>query len=269
VNLLQLQSDESLSAVIAVGSDEEYDKNGYLTMATRRGQIKRTQLSEYANVRKNGLIAIALRVDDELISVEATDDKKEILLVTKYGQCIRFKESDARVTGRSSMGVRGINLMDGDEVVSMVTADAAPYLLTVSEKGMGKLTEIGEFKTQSRGGKGVLCYRILEKTGNLVSAMAVEQDDEILMINSDGIIIRMSCENISVVSRITSGVKLMRLNEEDLVVSVAKVRETVSKSPEDEEDEMEDSIDGEVSSEDMEEIKEGAEEVEEDDGEER
>ena len=265
VNLLQLQSDESLSAVIAVGSDEEYDKNGYLTMATRRGQIKRTQLSEYANVRKNGLIAIALRADDELISVEATDDKKEILLVTKYGQCIRFKESDARVTGRSSMGVRGINLMDGDEVVSMVTADAAPYLLTVSEKGMGKLTEIGEFKTQSRGGKGVLCYRILEKTGNLVSAMAVEQDDEILMINSDGIIIRMSCENISVVSRITSGVKLMRLNEEDLVVSVAKVRETVSKSPEDEEEEMEDSIDGEVSSEDMEEI----EEVEEDDGEER
>ena len=269
VNLLQLQSDESLSAVIAVGSDEEYDKNGYLTMATRRGQIKRTQLSEYANVRKNGLIAIALRADDELISVEATDDKKEILLVTKYGQCIRFKESDARVTGRSSMGVRGINLMDGDEVVSMVTADAAPYLLTVSEKGMGKLTEIGEFKTQSRGGKGVLCYRILEKTGNLVSAMAVEQDDEILMINSDGIIIRMSCENISVVSRITSGVKLMRLNEEDLVVSVAKVRETVSKSPEDEEEEMEDSIDGEVSSEDMEEIEEGAEEVEEDDGEER
>ena len=245
VNLLQLQSDESLSAVIAVGSDEKYDENGYLTMATRRGQIKRTLLSEYANVRKNGLIAIALRVDDELISVEATDDQKEILLITKYGQCIRFKESDARSTGRSSMGVRGINLMDGDEVVSMVIADAAPYLLTVSEKGMGKLTDIQEFKTQSRGGKGVLCYRILEKTGNLVDAMAVEQDDEILMINSDGIIIRMSCENISVLSRITSGVKLMKLNEEDTVVSVAKVRETVSKNSDedsgDEEDERDSS----------------------------
>ena len=128
------------------------------------------------------------------------------------------------------MGVRGINLMDGDEVVSMVIADAAPYLLIVSEKGMGKLTDIQEYKTQSRGGKGVLCYRILEKTGNLVSAMAVEQDDEILMINTDGIIIRMSCENISVLSRITSGVKLMKLNEEDTVVSVAKVRESVTKN---------------------------------------
>ena len=235
VNLLQLQSDEKLSAVIPVGSDEEYDENGYLTMVTRRGQIKRTLLSEYANVRKNGLIAIALREDDELISVEATDNQKEILLVTKYGQCIRFKEADARSTGRSSMGVRGINLMDGDEVVSMVIADEAPFLLIVSEKGMGKLTEIREFKTQTRGGKGVLCYRILEKTGNIVGAMAVEQDDEIMMINTDGIIIRMSCENISVLSRVTFGVKLMRLNESDVVVSVAKVRESVSKNPEDEE----------------------------------
>ena len=230
VNLLQLQSDEKLSAVIPVGSDEEYDENGYLTMATRRGQIKRTPVTEYANVRKNGLIAIALRADDELISVEATDNQKDILLVTRFGQCIRFNEADARSTGRSSMGVRGINLMDGDEVVSMVIADAAPYLLIVSEKGMGKLTDIQEYKTQSRGGKGVLCYRILEKTGNLVSAMAVEQDDEILMINTDGIIIRMSCENISVLSRITSGVKLMKLNEEDTVVSVAKVRESVTKN---------------------------------------
>jgi DNA gyrase subunit A len=234
VNLLQLQADEKLSAVIPVGSDEKYDENGYLTMATRRGQIKRTPLSEYANVRKNGLIAIGLREDDELISVEATDNQKEILLITKFGQCIRFKESDARSTGRSSMGVRGINLMDGDEVVSMVIGDAAPYLLIVSEKGMGKLTDLQEFKTQSRGGKGVLCYRILEKTGNLVGAMAVEQDDEIMMINTDGIIIRMSCGSISVVSRVTSGVKLMKLNESDVVVSIAKVRETVSKNAEDE-----------------------------------
>ncbi|MBP3872662.1 MAG: DNA gyrase subunit A [Lachnospiraceae bacterium] len=245
VNLLQLQPDEKLSAVIPVGSDEEYDENGYLTMATRRGQIKRTLLSEYANVRKNGQIAIALRADDELISVEATNNKKEILLVTKFGQCIRFRESDARSTGRSSMGVRGINLMDGDEVVSMVIADAAPYLLIVSEKGMGKLTDIEEFKTQSRGGKGVLCYRILEKTGNLIGAMAVEQDDEILMINTDGIIIRMSCENISVLSRITSGVKLMKLNENDMVVSVAKVRETAAKNGDDdtEDEETDDDAD--------------------------
>jgi DNA gyrase subunit A len=236
VNLLQLQPDEKLSAVIPVGSDQEFSEDGYLTMATRKGQIKRTLISEYANVRKNGLIAISLRVDDELIAVEATDNEKEILMVTKFGQCIRFKESDARATGRSSMGVRGINLIDGDEVVSMVLADEAPYLLFVSEKGMGKLTDVNEFRVQGRGGKGILCYRILDKTGNIVGAIPVEQDDEIMMINTDGIIIRMSCENISVLSRVTSGVKLMRLDGEDVVVSIAKVRETVPKNEYDEED---------------------------------
>jgi DNA gyrase subunit A len=236
VNLLQLQPDEKLSAVIPVGSDQEISEDGYLTMATRKGQIKRTLISEYANVRKNGLIAISLRVDDELIAVEATDNEKEIMMVTKFGQCIRFKESDARATGRSSMGVRGINLIDGDEVVSMVLADEAPYLLFVSEKGMGKLTDVNEFRVQGRGGKGILCYRILDKTGNIVGAIPVEQDDEIMMINTDGIIIRMSCENISVLSRVTSGVKLMRLDGEDVVVSIAKVRETVPKNEYDEED---------------------------------
>ena len=236
VNLLQMQPEEKISAVIPVGSTQEISEDGYLTMATRRGQIKRTLISEYANVRKNGLIAIALREDDELISVEATDDQKEILLITKFGQCIRFRESDARATGRSSMGVRGIHLMEEDEVVSMVLADEAPYLLIVSEKGMGKLTPVSEFRLQGRGGKGILCYRILEKTGNLIGALAVEQDDEIMMINTDGIIIRMSCENISVLSRITSGVKLMRLSDTDTVVSMTKVRETVPKTGEDEED---------------------------------
>ena len=236
VNLLQLQPDEKLSAVIPVGSDQEFSQDGYLTMATRKGQIKRTLISEYANVRKNGLIAISLRVDDELIAVEATDNEKEILMVTKFGQCIRFKETDARATGRSSMGVRGINLIDGDEVVSMVLADEAPYLLFVSEKGMGKLTDVDEFRLQGRGGKGILCYRILDKTGNIVGAIPVEQDDEIMMINTDGIIIRMSCENISVLSRVTSGVKLMRLDGEDVVVSIAKVRETVPKNEFDEGD---------------------------------
>ena len=241
VNLLQLQPDEKLSAVIPVGSTQEISKDGYLTMATRKGQIKRTLISEYANVRKNGLIAITLREDDELISVEATDNEKEILMVTKFGQCIRFKEKDARATGRSSMGVRGVNLMDGDEVVSMVLADEAPYLLIVSEKGMGKLTDINEFRMQGRGGKGVLCYRILDKTGNIVGAIPVEQDDEIMMINTDGIIIRMSCENISVLSRVTSGVKLMRLDGEDIVVSIAKVRESFPKDGNGEEPEENDS----------------------------
>ena len=241
VNLLQLQPDEKLSAVIPVGSTQEISKDGYLTMATRKGQIKRTLISEYANVRKNGLIAITLREDDELISVEATDNEKEILMVTKFGQCIRFREKDARATGRSSMGVRGVNLMDGDEVVSMVLADEAPYLLIVSEKGMGKLTDINEFRMQGRGGKGVLCYRILDKTGNIVGAIPVEQDDEIMMINTDGIIIRMSCENISVLSRVTSGVKLMRLDGEDIVVSIAKVRESFPKDGNGEEPEENDS----------------------------
>ena len=259
VNLLQLQSDETLSAVIPIGSAQQFSEDGYLTMATRRGQIKRTLISEYANVRRNGLIAIALREDDELISVELTDNEKEILMVTKFGQCIRFRESDARSTGRSSMGVRGINLMDGDEVVSMVLADEAPYLLIVAEKGMGKLTDVNEFRLQGRGGKGILCYRILDKTGNIVGAMPVEQDDEIMMINTEGVIIRMSCENISVLSRVTSGVKLMRLDGDDVVVSIAKVRESVPKNEYDETDDAEetteapaeDDTDGSNASEDV------------------
>lgn len=236
INLLQLQPGEKISAVIPVSQDDEYDEDGYLTMATRKGQIKRTAIAEYSNVRKNGLTAIALRDDDQLISVKATDGSKEIVMVTKFGQCIRFEEKDARITGRKSYGVRGINLVGDDEVVSMLLADETAYMLTVSEKGMGKRTFLSEFKTQNRGGKGVLCYKITGKTGNVVGAMAVEADDEILMINTDGIIIRMSCENISTLGRITSGVKLMDLKENDVVASVAKVIETVDRDEEESSD---------------------------------
>ena len=241
INLLQLQPEEKVSAVIPVGSDEEVGPDATLVMATRKGIIKRTSVSEYSNVRKNGLTAIILRDDDELINVMATDNRQDILLVTKYGACIRFQEGDARLTGRVSMGVRGITLQDGDEVVGMLTASEAPYMLTVSGKGMGKLTDIDEFSPQIRGGKGVKCYKITGKTGDVVAAMAVDTDDEIIMINSDGVIIRMSCSDISILGRITSGVKLMNLGDDEQVVSVAKVRETSK----DETESMEESQSGE------------------------
>ncbi len=229
VNLLQLGGEEKVSAVIAVSADEEYDPNGTLIMATRGGIIKRTQISEYENVRKTGLTAIVLKEDDELIDVKATDTKQEICIITMYGMLIRFRESDARVTGRASMGVRAINMADGDEVVAMIIADEAPYLLIISEKGMGKRTRISEFSAQYRGGKGLRCYKITEKTGNVVGAMSVEENDEFLMINTDGVIIRMSCSSISVLGRIASGVKLMDLKKGELVASMAKVKETASK----------------------------------------
>ena len=241
INLLQLQPEEKVSAVIPVGSDEEVGPDATLVMATRKGIIKRTSVSEYSNVRKNGLTAIILRDDDELINVMATDNRQDILLVTKYGACIRFQEGDARLTGRVSMGVRGITLQDGDEVVGMLTASEAPYMLTFSGKGMGKLTDINEFSPQIRGGKGVKCYKITGKTGDVVAAMAVNTDDEIMMINSDGVIIRMSCSDISILGRITSGVKLMNLGDDEQVVSVAKVRETSK----DETESMEESQSGE------------------------
>ncbi len=222
VNLLELQPGEKISAVITL---KEFEEHKYLFMATRTGIVKRTPLLEYANVRKKGLAAIVLREEDELIGVSLTDDQKEILLVTAFGQCIRFKETDVRCTGRVSMGVIGINLSDQDQVVSMLIADEGTYMLTASEKGMGKRTLLSEFTVQRRGGKGVRCYRILEKTGNLIGALEVDDDSEIMMINSDGIIIRMNCCDISIVSRITSGVKLMNLKENDVVACIAKVKD--------------------------------------------
>ena len=223
VNLLQLMPEEKITAVIPIRNFEE---GRYLFMATRNGIVKKTPVMEYANVRKVGLAAISLREDDELIEVKFTDNKKDILLVTKYGQCIRFHETDVRKTGRVSMGVIGINLTAGDEVVAMQMDTQGEYLLVVSEKGMGKMTAIQEFTPQNRGGKGVKCYKIMEKTGNVVGAKALNPENEIMMINTDGIIIRMTCSDISIQGRVTSGVKLMNLDEKETVASIARVRES-------------------------------------------
>ena len=217
INLLQLMPGERITAVIPISKFEE---GQYLMMATRKGLVKKTPIQDYANVRK-----IGLRDDDELIEVKATDDKKDIILVTKYGQCIRFKESDVRSTGRVSMGVRGINLLDGDEVVAMQLNTQGYYLLVVSENGMGKRTSISEFTCQNRGGKGVKCYKITEKTGNVIGAKAVNEENEIMMITTEGIIIRLQCSDISILGRITSGVKLINLSDGVTVASFAKVRE--------------------------------------------
>ena len=225
VNLLQLQPGEKITAVIPM---RKYEKGHYLFMATKKGLVKKTPLEEYENVRKTGLAAIALRDDDELIEVKTTDNEKEIILVTKFGQCIRFKENDVRTTGRVSMGVRGINLLDGDEVVGMQICTQGDYLLVVSENGMGKRTPMAEFTVQLRGGKGVKCYKITEKTGNLIGSKAVNEDNEIMMITTEGIIIRTSCSGISVMGRITSGVKLMDVDGEIKVASIAKVRDKES-----------------------------------------
>ena len=222
INLLQLMPGERITAVIPISKFEE---GQYLMMATRKGLVKKTPIQDYANVRKIGLAAISLRDDDELIEVKATDDKKDIILVTKYGQCIRFKESDVRSTGRVSMGVRGINLLDGDEVVAMQLNTQGYYLLVVSENGMGKRTSISEFTCQNRGGKGVKCYKITEKTGNVIGAKAVNEENEIMMITTEGIIIRLQCSDISILGRITSGVKLINLSDGVTVASFATVRE--------------------------------------------
>ena len=212
---------ECITAVIPL---RKFEDGHYLMMATKNGLVKKTPIKEYANVRKNGLAAITLRDDDELIEVKLTDDKKDIILVTKDGMCIRFKETDVRSTGRTSMGVRGMNIDDGDEVVAMQLNSQGDCLLIVSANGMGKRTSIDEFTAQNRGGKGVKCYKITEKTGNVVGVKAVDEDNEIMIINTEGIIIRMKCSDISIYGRITSGVKLINLKEKDKVASVAKVR---------------------------------------------
>ena len=223
VNLLQLAPEEKITAMIPV---KEYKQGKYLFMATRKGIVKKTPLLDYANVRKTGLAAISLREEDELIEVKLTNNKKDIFLVTKYGQCIRFPETDVRSMGRTAMGVIGMQLNDGDEVVGMQLDTQGDYLLIVSANGMGKLTSVDEFKSQNRGGKGVKCYKIMEKTGNVIGVKNLHMDDEIMMINTEGIVIRMMCSDISVLGRVTSGVKLMNLPENVAVASIAKVRET-------------------------------------------
>ena len=221
-------------------------------MATEKGLVKKTPIQDYANVRKTGLAAIVLREDDKLIEVKITDNTEDIFLVTKYGMCIRFNETDVRSTGRVSMGVRGMNLTDNDVVIGMQIESQGKDMLIVSERGMGKRTDMDEFTRQNRGGKGVKCYKITEKTGNVVGMKAVDEDSEIMIINTEGIIIRMKCSDISVYGRITSGVKLINLKENDTVASVAKVRKASAEIDGEEveisdEDESEKSEEGSVS----------------------
>ena len=228
VNLLQLQPEEKITAIIPM---REYNDDKYLFMATKDGMVKKTPMCEYENVRKNGLQAIVLRENDELIEVKATDDQEDIFLISKNGMCIRFHETDVRVTGRVSMGVIGMRFDGDDEVIGMQMASQGDSLLVVSENGLGKRTVIEEFKAQNRGGKGVLCYKITEKTGHLIGAKLVDDGREIMLITTEGIIIRMSVDDISVIGRNTSGVKLMSIDHEaDIkVASIAKVRESVTK----------------------------------------
>ena len=225
INLLQLNPGEKISAMIPF---KDYDENNNLFMVTKKGIIKKTSVMEYGNIRKNGLIAINLKEDDELIEVKITNKESEIFLVTKQGMCIRFKETDARNTGRMSMGVIGMNLNDGDEIIGMQLNTQGDSLLIVSEHGLGKRTYIDEFTIQKRGGKGVKCYKITEKTGEVIGVKAVNDDHEIMMITTEGIIIQLRMEDISTLGRITSGVKMMNVDKDVKVAKIAKVREKVS-----------------------------------------
>ena len=222
INLIQLEPEEKITAMIPI---KEYKEKYYLFMATKNGIVKKTPITDYANVRKKGLAAITLREDDELIEVKATNDENDIFLVTKFGQCIRFNERDVRSTGRTSMGVIGMNLEDQDEVIGMQLNTQGRALLFVSEKGMGKRTFISEFTKQHRGGKGIKCYKINEKTGNVVGVKAVDEDQEIMLITTEGIIIRLEVNNISKLGRVTSGVKLINMDDNITVASIARVRE--------------------------------------------
>ncbi len=228
VNLLQLGPGEKITAVVAL---RRYEDGKYLFMGTKNGIVKKTPITDYANIRKTGLAAITLRDGDELIEVKITDNTKDILMVTKQGMCIRFNETDVRSTGRTSQGVIGMNLSEGDEVIGMQMDTQGKDLLIVTEKGMGKRTLMEEFTPQRRGGKGVKCYKVNDKTGNVIGFKAVNDDNEIMLITTEGIVIRLECDTISELGRITSGVKLIRLDEENdiTVASIAKVRD---KSPE-------------------------------------
>lgn len=229
VNLLQLLPEERITAIIPL---KEYQDHKYLFMATRKGIVKKTPIRDYENIRKSGLQAINLREDDELIEVKATNNNKDIILVTKNGQCIRFNERDVRATGRASMGVIGMNLDNTDEIIGMQLNTQGTHLLFVSENGMGKRTEMDEFTVQRRGGKGVKCYKVTEKTGYVVGVKAVNEDNEIMIITNEGIIIRLMVSGISDLGRITSGVKLINMDIENdiMVASIAKVRESQEKT---------------------------------------
>lgn len=225
INLLQLNPEEKITAMIPI---RDYCEDKNLFMVTRKGIVKKTSLMEYSNIRKTGLAAMVLREDDELIEVKSTDKNSEIFLVTKQGMCIRFKETDVRATGRNTMGVIGMNLSDGDEIIGMQLQSQGDSLLIVSELGLGKRTFLDEFTVQKRGGKGVKCYKIIEKAGDVVGVKAVNDDHEIMMITTEGIIIQLRVQEISNLGRITSGVKLINLDKGVKVAQIAKVREKVS-----------------------------------------
>jgi DNA gyrase subunit A len=228
INLLPLQPDEKITAMIPL---KEYEDDKYLFMATRKGMVKKTSVREYENIRKNGLAAINLRDDDKLIEVKITEQSEDIMLFTKFGQCIRFNESDVRATGRTTMGVIGMNLAPDDVVIAMQTSTMGDAVMIVSSNGLGKATMTSEFSTQNRGGKGVKCYKITEKTGNLVGVKAVGKDDEVMLITTEGIIIRIKVMDTALLGRITSGVKLINLKEGVSVASIAKVVEDKSLIP--------------------------------------
>ncbi len=235
VNLLQLLPGEKVTAIIPI---REYEEGRYLFMATRNGMVKKTSIVEYQNIRKSGLQAINLREDDELIEVKSTNDEKDIILVTKMGQCIRFHERDVRPTGRASMGVIGMKLEKDDEVIGMQMNTQGEALLIVSENGMGKRTLLEEFTPQLRGGKGVKCYKINNKTGFIVGAKVVRAEQEIMIITTEGIIIRINVQDISILGRITSGVKLINIDDNDIsVASIAKVREDPNNADEEKKEE--------------------------------
>ncbi|MBE5914382.1 MAG: DNA gyrase subunit A [Pseudobutyrivibrio ruminis] len=223
VNILQLQPDEKVTAMIPI---EDYSEDKYLFMATADGFVKKTKITEYENIRKNGLTAITLRDDDMLIEVKLTDGDEDVIMVTKYGQAIRFSETEVRPTGRATMGVIGMNLAADDMIIGMQLISQGESLMTVSENGLGKCTLMTEFNTIHRGGKGVKCYKITEKTGNLIGAKAVEKDDEVMLINDAGTIIRINVAGTALLSRITSGVKLIDLKENTKLISIAKVRKS-------------------------------------------
>ena len=234
INLIPLQPGEKITAMIPI---KEYEPEKYLFMATRKGIVKKTSVTDYENIRKTGLAAINLREDDELIEVKITDDDSDIFLFTKYGQCIRFHESDVRATGRTTMGVIGMNLTDDDEVIAMQIDSQGDAVMIVSEKGLGKCTKTSEFTAQNRGGKGIKCYKITEKSGNLIGVKAVGKEDELMLITTEGIIIRIRVADTALLGRVTSGVKLINLSEDVTVASIAKVREDKSLIPNEDETE--------------------------------
>ena len=231
INLIPLQPGEKITAMIPI---KEYNDDHYLFMATRKGIVKKTPITDYANIRKNGLAAINLREDDKLIEVKVTDNTEEVFLFTKFGQCIRFKETDVRSTGRTTMGVIGMNLAPDDVVIAMQLASQGDSVMIVSENGLGKCTLIDEFTAQNRGGKGVKCYKITEKSGNLVGVKSVGKDDEIMLITTEGIIIRMQVNDTTLLGRVTTGVKLINLGDGIKVASIAKVVEDKSLIPQEE-----------------------------------